>query len=709
MNPKNSQDLFNKIRSQFTNIRLGDENGAATAEPESAVFFEFEFQEDSDTFGSVSVSIADGETMKVFYNRNLVDKIDEDSKNEWYSFLKELKDFAVEHQLRFDVRDITKSNLSKQDYENLADTNKTVNTDGMSEELNRITKLAGVVKAPVAEGLTGTSKSSFENLDKTRLIIRHKGKVDETVPGSRSRQIQSLYIENEDGERFKYPLTHLAGARAMQRHVSNGGRPHDEFGEHIVATSEDIAKLNSFSRYVTNKDQLNDNAGDIITQTKLKLENLRGYMKNIAKQSHYEAASNDFKTADEQVLDDETVAKLREKFTMKNLDNRVEDALPLINKIMSEYDDEEDQMKIKDTQPTVIPKDTDPINAEPEPQVDHGAIVQSFLTDPESKLILRKDASADKMLSATKFKDKSTMLGAILSDIASRMLTKTGEEDRIANFASRVADGIESEGAVGFKPGPDYNSNKKIAVQLAKRYIDDYKKMQSDTAYADEVRMDPEDYNPKKHPKLDKRARGESTETEAFESWVDETVNEYAKPVDLTNKSMFKTPGDDEEKKLDVTKADKMIGSPAYQKMKAGDPKYTDKTENQLEGLTFEDIKPYVSMYTDKDGKKVNAVLDKDGEEVFKTHDAKAAMTYLSQNYDKLKKADEEETQPSVEAEERLVDLDKEVLPDPGTPSVETPAVGTEGEEAPAEEKDQEEAEKINTELDRIKHLANIS
>ena len=84
MNPKNSQDLFNKIRSQFTNIRLGDENGAATADSSSAVFFEFEFQEDSDTFGSVSVSIADGDTMKVFYNRNLVDKIDEDSKGEWY-------------------------------------------------------------------------------------------------------------------------------------------------------------------------------------------------------------------------------------------------------------------------------------------------------------------------------------------------------------------------------------------------------------------------------------------------------------------------------------------------------------------------------------------------------------------------------------------------------------------------------------------------
>ena len=42
---------------------------------------------------------------------------------------------------------------------------------------------------------------------------------------------------------------------------------------------------------------------------------------------------------------------------------------------------------------------------------------------------------------------------------------------------------------------------------------------------------------------------------------------------------------------------------------------------------------------------------------------------------------DEVVQEKEPEAEERLVDLDKEVLPDPGTPSVETPAVGTEGEE----------------------------
>ena len=510
MNPKNSQDLFNKIRSQFSNIRLGDENGAATADPSNAVFFEFEFQEDADTFGSVSISIADGDNMKVYYNRDLVSKIDEDSRDEWYAFLKELKDFAVEHQLGFDVRDITKNNLTKQDYENLADTNKTVNTDEMSEELARITKLAGV-----NEGLTGSAKRSYENLDKTKLIIRHKGKVDETVPGARSRQIQSLYIENEDGERFKYPLTHLAGARAMMRHVANGGRPHDEFGEHIIQTSEDIAKLQSFSRYVSNKDQLNDNAGDIIENTKLQLENLREYMRNLSKQSHYESSCKSYKKQEDQVLDDETVNKLREKFTQTNLDSRVEDAFPLISRVMAELENAPKEEPINELEP-----DAEPIDAPVEPPVDHGAIVQSFLNDPDSKLILRKDDSADKMLKVTKFTDKNTMLSSILSDIASRLLTKSGEEDRVANFASRVADEMEQEKSATFKPTPDYMKNKKIAIQLAKRYIDDYKKMQSEPGYTDQVRMDPGAFAPKKDLK------GKAKETEAFEGWVDSMIDE---------------------------------------------------------------------------------------------------------------------------------------------------------------------------------------
>ena len=682
MNPKNSQDLFNKIRSQFSNIRLGDENGAATADPNKAVFFEFEFQEDADTFGSVSISLADGENMKVYYNRDLVSKIDEDSRDEWYAFLKELKDFAVEHQLRFDVRDITKSNLTKQDYQNLADTNKTVNTDEMSEELARITKLAGVT-----EGLTGTAKRSYENLDKTKLIIRHKGKVDETVPGARSRQIQSLYIENEDGERFKYPMTHLAGARAMMRHVANGGRPHDEFGQHIVSTSEDIAKLNSFSRYVTNKDQLNDNAGDIIEQTKLKLENLRGYMKSLSNQTHYENASKDFKTSEEQILDDETVNKLREKFTMTNLDSRVEDAFPIINKVMAEFEKTKEAEQVNELEP-----DAEPIDAPVQAPVDHGAVVQSFLNDPEQKLVLRKDDSADKMLKVTKFTNKNTMLSSILSDIASRLLTKSGEEDRVANFASRVADEMEQENSATFKPTPDYIKNKKIAVQLAKRYIDDYKKMEKDPEYGKEVRMEPGEFAPKKDLK------GKAKEQEAFETWVSNVGEATIKPyvsmykgddgkmvydvLDKDSNSAFKSndmdaaqeylkqnydklreyakmgnfPRDSEiEKKdkenatkLDVTKADKMMNNPAYQRMKAGDPRYSDKTDEEMSDKAVDKFHKELDNVVHKhighssDEKKEKEEMQKEGNEfAMAVQKAKAAGM---KSGDKFKVGDKEYT-----------------------------------------------------------------
>jgi hypothetical protein len=499
--PKTSQDLFNKIRSKFSNIQLGDSEGNVTADPKSAVFFDFEFSENSDNFGRVSISIADGESMKVFYNQGLVEKIDDTARANWYSFLKELKDFAVEHQVSFDVRDITKSSLTQQDFKNLADVNQTVNTDdNMSEELNKLTRLAGI---PVAESLRGTKKSSYENLDKTRLIIRHAKAVDESVPGARSRQINSLYIENAQGERFKYPMKHLAGARAMARHVANGGVPHDDFGKHIISMSEQIAQLNSFARYAANKDQLNNSVGDIIEKSRLKLENMRNYVKNLSKQAHYMKTKESFQPTTIAELDDATRNSLREKFTLKHLDDKVESALPLIHSIMKEYDDRDGEIS---------------------PPVDHSAMVQSFLANPEKKLVLRADPAADKMLSVTKFNNKNTMLSSILSDIASRMLTRNDEEDRIANFASQVADDMGNEGAPFFKPDENYTKNKKIAIQLAKRYIDDYKKMQQNPAYADEVRQDPSKFAPKKDRQG--KAKGEGEEFEKWANRIESKVTE---------------------------------------------------------------------------------------------------------------------------------------------------------------------------------------
>ena len=229
------------------------------------------------------------------------------------------------------------------------------------------------------------------------------------------------------------------------------------------------------------------------------------------------------------------------------------------------------------------------------------------------------------MLSVTKFTNNNTMLGSILSDIASRMLTDDTNDERVANFASRVADGLENEGELFNEPDNDWPKNKAIAIQLARRYIEDYKKMQKDPAYAEEVRMD---------PKAKKDIKGKpKDETAGFEKWIDDTINPKESQPDAGSERADAAQG--------MWASSKEIQSrfktwQDFMNSEEFDDYLQDDT-NQLEGLTFEDIKPYVSMYKGDDGKIVHDVLDKDENSVYKTDNAKDAMNYLSKNFSNLR------------------------------------------------------------------------
>jgi hypothetical protein len=89
----------------------------------------------------------------------------------------------------------------------------------------------------------GTTKSSFQRVGESKLIIRHTDIVDESKQGSRWRKIRAVFIETKDGERFKYPQTHVSGARAMARHLSEGGNINDVIGQSISRMSEEYLQL----------------------------------------------------------------------------------------------------------------------------------------------------------------------------------------------------------------------------------------------------------------------------------------------------------------------------------------------------------------------------------------------------------------------------------------------------------------------------------
>ena len=312
-----AQDLFDKVRSRFSNLQMGDEAGSVTANPKDARFFDFDFSVEGNNLGRVSISINNLGNLKVFFNQGIADDADPIAVKEWYEFLREMRFFAKRRLLRFDTRDITKGNLDKTDFQYLAQKDAKMTESSMF----------------------GSSKTSHRKLEDTDLIIRHSEAIDPTKPGARSRKIKNLFIQNKEGERFKFPFIYLPGARAMQRHVANGGYPHDDAGKKIIQTCEEILKLSDFGRKVKHS-TLNDNANQIAERATQKLQQLRHHMECMSKQRYYEEwigsqqGMGDDDTLIE--LDDATFESYKSAFTVSKFDEALAEVFPILHAIMQE-------------------------------------------------------------------------------------------------------------------------------------------------------------------------------------------------------------------------------------------------------------------------------------------------------------------------------------------------------------------------------------
>jgi hypothetical protein len=252
--------------------------------------------------------------------------------------LKELREFAKRRLLSFDTRDIAKDNLDRRDYAFLSQNAQP------KEQQNTIQKPVG--ESIMAESnMYGSKTVSYQKLMDTRLIIKHNQAVmDETQPGARTRNIGALFVENQDGERFKYPFIHLAGARAMQRHVANGGVPYDDIGKSIVSMSEEIAQLKSFGNYVVRNDLMNSDTNSVVERSTAYLNNLREQIKALSKQSHYEAYRENFQAYDSEEIPQDVVEDFKEKFTVKSFKEDIATVFPVLYRLMKEgntigYDD----------------------------------------------------------------------------------------------------------------------------------------------------------------------------------------------------------------------------------------------------------------------------------------------------------------------------------------------------------------------------------
>jgi len=326
MDPTNNiaTDLFYKVRSRFSGLKLGTAEGTITINPEEARFFDFDYKDGDVAIGHVSISLAEENSMKVYFSTGITESMDGFQKRGWYGFLKELRNFAKRRLMAFDTRDIAKDNLDKRDYAFLSQSS-TANKSPVGESIMNESQLYG------------TRTMSFQKLMDTRLIIKHsKTLQDDQQPGARSRNISALFVENQDGERFKYPFIHLAGARAMQRHVANGGLPYDDLGKSIISMSEQIAQLKSFSNYVVRNDLMNSDTNDIVERSHQALGQLREQINRLAKQGFYEQYKESFQAEQPLEVPQSVVEEFKDKFTVKSFREELESVFPILYRLMQE-------------------------------------------------------------------------------------------------------------------------------------------------------------------------------------------------------------------------------------------------------------------------------------------------------------------------------------------------------------------------------------
>jgi hypothetical protein len=311
-------DLYGKIQTRFPNIKIGDENAGVLSKKTDipkARFFEFEYKDQGKTLGTIAITLDEDDGVVVQVSGSLAD-----SKHPGaYKFIRSFRSFARDRLLNFDVQNIGKNNLDKRDY----------TFQAKPKELPAM--------EPIMESsMYGTSRMSYQDLGEATLIIKHTQPVNTDLAAGRTMHIESIWVENAQGERFKYPFKHLNGARALAEHLKHGGIPYDAIGKHITSLSEELAQLRKFKGYVNRNEALSEAMGDITSKVMERIDVIKKEVHGLQRTAYYETFAEAFTEREEQMIPEEIMSDWIDRLTIRTFNEDLRTAFPYIFKLVDE-------------------------------------------------------------------------------------------------------------------------------------------------------------------------------------------------------------------------------------------------------------------------------------------------------------------------------------------------------------------------------------
>ena len=317
---KISAALFDKIRSRFDSVNIGDGAANRLTDPEKARFFNFDYvSSDGKNFGNVTISLIDENSLKIYYGSNLTDGLDDDQQNEWFQFLRDLKNFARRNMLTFDTRDINRSNLDLKDIQQQASSDATYTKDELSIAEGKL------------YGMGNNRRVSFGDVGTHKLIIKHRDQIDPEKRGDRSRRIENIFIETPVGERFLLLHQNLDGARALANHLRHEGRMDDAGAALINDMVKEMASMRHFVRAMRNRTFEDTKTTSYVEAACGRYNEVKDHLKRFQGRRGQELLIdmlNHRNDIDEQI----DIEEMKERFVKKIYDDRFNEALPYVFK-----------------------------------------------------------------------------------------------------------------------------------------------------------------------------------------------------------------------------------------------------------------------------------------------------------------------------------------------------------------------------------------
>jgi hypothetical protein len=307
INNESLQDqLYNFLKTQgFRPVRL---NSAGKPVPLSkmADVFKFNFKMDDVDYGQVYAAVIEKNVI-VWVEDDVLSSPnhgkDEDSMS-WNDVSNYIKNWAHDHQLGYERDDI----------ENLEDEMaKREDSKNINEGYHPV----------------GRRISLNDSVPNVKIKIQHSKNMEEGM--QRFRNVEKIYLENVNGERFLLDTKKPGIARIYARHIAEGGKVNDDRWNHIHNLVEEYTSMAGFVR-ATRNGQFNESTQVLVNEGVEHYIKLRESLQKLAGKRGYNTY---FENWTPTLNEDMGIGQpdLAEMFMSSSIDPRIERAMPVLVRI----------------------------------------------------------------------------------------------------------------------------------------------------------------------------------------------------------------------------------------------------------------------------------------------------------------------------------------------------------------------------------------